>query len=136
MRVVLDTNILGSALMEVAGALGLLLQAWQRQHFDLLTCSPQLEELRRTLRKPSTQRRISFHRRGQLLNRLKDRALFVSSLPVVTRPSDPEYDFVLALAEAGRADYLVSGDKSGLLALHKHAGARIVTAREFLDQIS
>jgi predicted nucleic acid-binding protein len=37
----------------------------------------------------------------------------------------------LALAEAGNADYLVSGDKSGLLALASHRSTRIITARDF-----
>jgi predicted nucleic acid-binding protein len=38
---------------------------------------------------------------------------------------------LLALAEAGRADYLVTGDKSGLLVLAHHKSARIITARDF-----
>ena len=33
------------------------------------------------------------------------------------RSPDPTDDFLLALSEAGKADYLVTGDKSGLLAL-------------------
>jgi hypothetical protein len=37
---------------------------------------------------------------------------------------------LLALAEAGRADYLVTGDKSGLLVLTRHKSARIITARD------
>jgi predicted nucleic acid-binding protein len=37
----------------------------------------------------------------------------------------------LALAEASQADYLVTGDKSGLLALERHKSARIVSARDF-----
>jgi predicted nucleic acid-binding protein len=40
-------------------------------------------------------------------------------------------DFLLALSEAGRADYLVTGDKSGLLALTRHQATRIVSARDF-----
>ena len=40
-------------------------------------------------------------------------------------------DFLLALSEAGKADYLVTGDKSGLLALEHHKGTRIVSARAF-----
>jgi hypothetical protein len=37
---------------------------------------------------------------------------------------------VLAIAQVGRVDLLVTGDKRDLLALRMHAGARIVTARE------
>ncbi len=39
--------------------------------------------------------------------------------------------FLLALSEGGQADYLVTGDKSGLLALGRHKATRIVSAREF-----
>ena len=50
---------------------------------------------------------------------------------MVRRSSDPEDDFLLALAQAGEADYLVTGDKAGLLALKRHASTRIVTASQF-----
>jgi len=38
---------------------------------------------------------------------------------------------LLALTEAGNADYLVTGDKSGLLGLVAHKSTRIITARNF-----
>jgi predicted nucleic acid-binding protein len=37
----------------------------------------------------------------------------------------------MALSEGGKADYLVTGDKSGLLALDRHQATRIVSAHEF-----
>src|SRR5581483_11084182 len=52
----------------------------------------------------------------------------VSDLPRVERSPDPADDFLLALAEAGRADYLVTGDKSGLLNLASHKATRIIAA--------
>ena len=47
------------------------------------------------------------------------------------RSPDPTDDFLLALCEAGNADYLVTGDKSGLLALDRHKATRIVSASDF-----
>jgi len=38
-------------------------------------------------------------------------------LPRVEHSPDPTDDFLLALSEGGKADYLVTGDKSGLLVL-------------------
>jgi predicted nucleic acid-binding protein len=35
------------------------------------------------------------------------------------------------MSEAGRADYLVTGDKSGLLTLHRHKAAQIISASDF-----
>jgi predicted nucleic acid-binding protein len=36
-----------------------------------------------------------------------------------------------ALFEAGNADYLVTGDKSGLLALDRHKATQIASASDF-----
>ena len=56
------------------------------------------------------------------------------SKPVACVTSDPEDDVVLATAVAGRATYLVTGDKRHLLPLGEHRGVRIVTPRVFLDE--
>ena len=132
MRVVLDTNILISALLVQSGVPGIIYRAWTEGAFTLLICETQVEELRQTLRKPALAARIRPHHAGRLVNDLKRYAEGVDPLPVVKRSADPEDDFLLATAEAGRADYLVTGDKSGLLALQKHEGTKIVTAREFV----
>ena len=44
---------------------------------------------------------------------------------------DPNDDFLLALSEAGKANYLVTGDKSGLLSLDRHKATQIVSATDF-----
>jgi uncharacterized protein len=53
----------------------------------------------------------------------------------VRRSADPDDNFLLALSEAGAADYLVTGDKSGLLTLKKHKRTQIITARQFAETI-
>jgi uncharacterized protein len=53
MRVVLDTNILISALIISAGNPASIYRAWQEGQFTLLTCAEHLDELRATLRKPA-----------------------------------------------------------------------------------
>ncbi len=45
---------------------------------------------------------------------------------------DPYDNYLLAMAAAGAADYLVTGDKRDLLALERHGGTRIVTVRTFV----
>ena len=93
--------------------------------------APKLNELRATLRKPTIAERIKPYQAGRLVNEMKSLAGEVGSLPRVQRSPDPTDDFLLALSEAGKADYLVTGDKGGLLALARHHGTRIVSAREF-----
>jgi hypothetical protein len=67
-----------------------------------------------------------------LVNQNKKLAEDVGQLPHVKRSPDPGDDFLLAMAEADRADYLVTGDKSGLLTFASHKATQIVTARDFV----
>ena len=52
MRVVLDTNILVSALIAPAGKPAAIIDAWLNGKFTLLICAAQVDELRATLQKP------------------------------------------------------------------------------------
>ena len=131
MRVVLDTNILISALLIQSGHPAAIYTAWQEGYFTLLTCVEQLDELQATLDKPALAARIKPYKAGRLVNQLKDLAELVGDLPRIKRSPDPTDDFLLALCEAGKADYLVTGDKSGLLALIRHSATQILSARDF-----
>ena len=131
MRVVLDTNVFVSALISPDGNPAAIYSAWSAGKFTLLTCSEQLDELRATLRKPAVAERIKPYKAGELVNELKELAATVGSLPRVKRSPDQTDDFLLALSEAGKADYLVTGDKGGLLALDRHKTTRIVSVRDF-----
>lgn len=112
MRVVLDTNILVSSQLAETGLPASIYSSKRKGNFTLLTCAEQLTELRQTL-----SARIKPYKAGRLVNELKEFAEVVGSLARVKRSPDPTDDFLLALTEAGRADYLVTGDKSGLLTL-------------------
>jgi uncharacterized protein len=131
MRVVLDINILISALIAPAGNPAAIYTAWENGKFTLLTCPEHLEELRATLQKPKIAELIKPHRAGRLVNQIKRLAENIEALPKVERSSDPGDDYLLALGEAGQADYLVTGDQSGLLALERHRGTRIISAKDF-----
>jgi len=136
MRVILDTNILISALLVQSSAPGAIYRSWAQGAFTLLTCGKQLDEVRRTLRKPAIAERIRPHNARRLINELKALAIMVDPLPYVKRSPDPDDDFLLAAAEAGKAHYLVTGDKSGLLALVRHKSTRVLSAREFAAQLA
>ena len=132
MRVVLDTNILVSALLLQMGHPDAIYRAWQERRFTLLTCLEQLDELRVALHKPALAVRIKPYKAGRLVNDLKELATKIGSLPHIQRSPDPADNFLLALSEAGRADYLVTGDKSGLLTLARHKGTQIISAADFV----
>jgi len=130
-RVILDTNILVSALLVPSSVPAKIHAAWLDDDLTLLVSREQIVELRSTLRKPKISARLRPHEIGRLINNLNGLAEMVYSLPRVVRSPDPEDDFLLATAEAGGADYLVTGDKSGLLSLVRHKGTRIISATDF-----
>lgn len=101
MPVVLDTNILISALLVPSGNPARIYRSWQERNFVLLTCAEQLDELRESLRRPALAARIKPYRAGRLVNQLRYLAEVVSSLPTVKRSPDPNDDFLLALCRRG-----------------------------------
>jgi uncharacterized protein len=136
MRVVVDTNILVSALIAPAGSPATIYNAWEQGQFLLLTCAEHLDEIRSTLQKPRIANLIRPYKAGRLINQLKKLAVQIPHLPRVQRSPDPDDNFLLALAEAGAADYLVTGDKSGLLTLRRHKATIIIAARDFAERLA
>ena len=132
MKVVLDTNILISALISKTAAPHHIYQAWRDKRLIVLGCAAQLLEVREVTRRVVVALRIKPVEAGRLVNSLRDLALVIGDLPEVKRSPDPKDDFILALADAGAARYVVTGDKSGLLALRRHGAADIVTAAQFV----
>src|SRR3546814_1174051 len=70
---------------------------------------------------------------GRLVNQIGLVADIPADLPHVRRSPDPRDDFLLGLCEAGRADWLITGNKDDLLALECHGSSRIVTAATLAD---
>lgn len=135
MRVVLDTNILLSALMVRGTPPDRLYEEWRHGRFELVSTDRQIEELRQVVRRPFFQVRLKASEVGRMVNDLRRLAVMIDTLPSVSRSSDPADDYLLALCEAARADYLVTGDKSHLLALKSHRGTRIVSARALANRL-
>ena len=135
MRVVLDSNLIISALITGVGVPARVLEAWRRGRFHLVLSEEQLEELRRVTRYERVRPLISSQAAGVLLNELRAHAHMLADLPHVDRSPDPADNFLLAMAQAGEADVLVTGDKHDLLSLKAFQRTRIITARQFLGQL-
>ena len=135
MRVVLDSNLIISALITGTGVPARVLEAWRRGRFALVLSQEQLEELRRVTRYERLRPLITASAAGVLLNELRAHAQMLSDLPHVDRSPDPGDNFLLAMAQAGEADVLVTGDKHDLLILGSFQRTRIITARQFLTQL-
>jgi predicted nucleic acid-binding protein len=68
-------------------------------------------------------------------NELRRLAVLIAKLPVVDASQDAGDNFLLAMALAGEADVLVTGDKHDLLSIKAFQRTRIITARQFLTQL-
>jgi putative PIN family toxin of toxin-antitoxin system len=132
MRIILDTNIIVSGLISEQGAPAQLLNAWTDKAFSLVTSTTQIAEIQSVTHRPSVRPLITPAHAGRFINDLHRFATVLDRLPVVDRSRDPNDNFLLAMAEAGAADYLVTGDKRHVLALQNHGNTAIITAREML----
>lgn len=135
MRVILDTNILLSGLMFPEGTPGRLIRAWLDGRFTLVSHASQIEELRDVTRRDGIRSKFPFAKAGRLINQIVQTADMPPRLPKIDRSQDPNDNFLLGLCEAGAADWLVTGDKAGLLILKRQATAKIVTASELANEL-
>ena len=134
MRVVLDTNVLLSALISSQGAPDTIYRAWRAARFELVTSKLQLDELRRVSRYPKLKLILPAHRIGALVNNMQ-RAIVLerlAELPEGVVLNDANDSFLFTMAVFGEANYLVTGDRrAGLLELGIAGSARNLTPANF-----
>jgi hypothetical protein len=130
MRTIVDTNILLSALLSPHGAPARILAAWERRLFALIACEELVSELRDVAKRPFFRARLRAGVAEVLAISIQDLSSYCEDLPSGPAAPDPKDSYLLALAEAGQAEFLVTGDKE-LLALGSHKTTKIVSARDF-----
>lgn len=120
MRLVLDPNVLVSAIV-ADGVSRRLLDAWRSERrFELVVCPLLLRELGEVLARERFRRFITPDGFEALMALLCSEALVVDDpqdIEAVT--GDPDDDYLVALARRERVDALVSGD-ADLTALQPH----------------
>ena len=135
MRVVLDTNILFSALISPHGTPDKIYRAWRAARFELVTSHVQLDEIRRASRYPKLKSVLQPSKVGTMINNLQ-RAVVLEHLTVDAEVNDPNDAFLLSMAVEGEADYLVTGDRrSGLLQRRNIERTRIVLPAKFCTEV-
>jgi len=128
--IVADTNVIVSALFwegNESKIIGLV----EEGKAKLLTSIALLDELKKVL---------MYERLGLDEKTVDDNATYILTISKIVSPKrklrvvreDPADDRVLECALAGKAGYIVSGDRH-LLQIKKFRGIRIVRAKEFLD---
>lgn len=136
MRIVLDTNVVMSALLWRGSPYRLLETIRQHPRLQLYSSPVLLEELADVLTRPSASKQLSAIGKAAR-DVLPDYIAAIelvepAELPRVVR--DPDDDHVLACALEARADLIVSGDKD-LLVLGTYQDILIVSAAEALHRV-
>ena len=132
MRVVIDTNVLVSAVL--GGQLAEVITRWQAGAFTLVVSDAIAAEYLTVLRRPKFG--LPAHVIDAIGAYVFQRAEFVTpaeALRVVA--ADPKDDKFIEAAVAGSVDMIVSGDKH-LLSLGAYHAIPIITAHTFLEQLA
>jgi len=133
LRVTADTNIYVSAL-HFGGKPERLLRLAEAGKIQLVISDHILMELEKTLRgekfawpEPELEKAL------RQLSRITERVSPTHTLDIITaKPSDNR---ILECAEAGHADYIVTGDTRHILPLGSFAGKPIMKVADFLQQL-
>lgn len=131
MRVVLDTNVVLSALLFTSGRLAWLRRAWQSRQLQPLVCKETVYELLRVLAYPKFK--LTAEEQQDLLEDFLAHAEVVQlpqPWPALPLCRDDKDQVFLVLAHVGRAQALITGD-GDLLALRDSFPGLIVTPDEW-----
>lgn len=134
-RVVLDANVLVSALVFPGGRMSLVRHAWRERLVMPLVSRATAAELIRVLAYPKF--RLSAGDRDELLADYLPYCTVVEvpdELAGIAACPDPDDRQYLGLAVAGRARWLVTGDR-GLRDAAAGCGARAISPQELLAQV-
>ena len=132
MRIVLDTNVLMSAIF-FGGVPFKILQAWRNGKVQLAVCPEILTEYREVALR--LKQRYDGVDALPLLDLIAIHSCLVQAVPLPEPVcDDPDDAIFFACALAAKARIIVSGDRH-LLDLGEYQGVPIVSAREFLERL-
>ena len=134
MIVVLDTNVIISALLSPKGAPAEIIRRWEAGEFDVVTAPPLLAELKRALEYDRVKKHFKRPRKmiATLIKRLETVVTVVASPPSLdVIRDDPADNRMLECALAGKASYIVTGD-AHLLKLKGYQGIVMLNPAAFL----
>ena len=134
MRLILDPNVLVSAVI-ASGVSAELVDRWLTDRpFELVVCLILIAELRGVLERPKFRRWITAEKATALVDLLEREAEpWVDPVEVPPVTGDPKDDYLVALHRSCQADLLVSGD-SDLLALEAD-DVTVLTPGGFLERL-
>ena len=134
LRVVLDTNVIISGLINPKGPPGEVLKALKAGRFILVTSQAINEEILEVMDRPRLRDKYGLaDHMFDIAFILWERAEVIAKLPTVKASRDPDDNKFLEAALGGLAHYVVTGDIKDLLSLVEYEGIRIVSPEQFLS---
>ena len=136
MKAVFDVGPIVSSTITTLGPSGQIMDAWYADQFELVTSPSILADLRRVLGYPHIRKRHQWSD-----TQIEAFVGFIAANAIVTSgrhhvevvKDDPTDNKILACAEEGQADYIVTSDERHLLPLGSFRGMPIVRPRQFLE---
>lgn len=112
MLVILDANALISAVISPGGPCAALLGHVRRKQIQAVVSPALIDELNRVLSRPKFDRHVTPSEIGGYIDELERMCRLVPDPPnQISYTRDPADDYLIALALAVGADFVVSGDK-------------------------
>lgn len=132
-RIVLDTNVLVSALLQPDGLPAeVLVLALSGDRVQLCVSAEIFAEYEDVIRRPRFKR--SEKEIGDALQAIREKGLWVKPWQTVRACSDPDDDAFLECAQAAEAHFVVTGNLKHFP--QSWGNAKILTARQFLDALA
>lgn len=135
MRLVLDTNVVASALLW-GGQPRLLLQAKREKRVELFTSIALLAELTGILGRTKFEKKItaSLLTVDQIVDRYAEMTTLVRPMPTQRIAPDPDDDVVIGTAIAAKADFIVTGDRP-FLSVSRHLDIEIISVSDAVRKL-
>lgn len=139
--VLLDTNILVSALISSKSKPAKLLGHWKENKFNLVTSDVLLKEFSEVIRRPRIKEKykITDKEIKELEKVILDKAIFIPTSGQTNLCRDSDDNVILETAIVGKANYVVTGDKdiktpelAEYLAQNK---IETITVSQYLDKL-
>jgi uncharacterized protein len=133
-RAVLDAGVLVSAAIAPNGVCGRLLRAATERQYTLIASPQLIGELQDVLRRPKFRPYVTVDEAMTFVRAVSRVAELASDPPLQPGLTpDPDDDYLVALARAAHADFLISGDPD--LTTLENPEPPVVTPSEFLSRL-
>ena len=135
MKVILDANVFVSFLLTHSPTISKIVQSWKNSEFTLLVSDEIMLEYKQVLVRLVEKGIILAGHADSLFEEILKESLNIQVTSEVEESLNRKDNRYLSCAKDGKANYLVTGDKKHLLKLKVFEKTRIVSPKEFVEEL-